>query len=51
MKIKYIYRHGKDRDYQDKIFAIEEIENGKAKEYTYFMKCDGYILVNRQVEL
>ena len=50
MIIKYLFKHTKDGDLQSKEFTLDEIEQGKALEYKYFMKKDGYKLINRWFE-
>ena len=49
MILKYTYEHIKDKDTQEKDFAIEDVEQGKASDYSYFMKQDGYKLISRTV--
>jgi hypothetical protein len=48
--IKYIFEHKTDKDTQEEIFTIEQIENGEAKEFIDAMKVDGYRLIDRIVE-
>lgn len=49
MIIRYTFQHSKDKDYQHKDFTLDEIEEGKSKEYSYFMSKDGYSLVDRKL--
>ncbi|WP_182006311.1 hypothetical protein [Priestia aryabhattai] len=50
MEIKYIFEHKKDKDIQEEVFTIEQVENGVSLEYVEAIRLDGYKLIKRSVE-
>lgn len=50
MKIKYIFKHIRDGDFQSEVFTLNEIEKGSSLHYVDAMKKDGYKLIDRLLE-
>ncbi|HBC94348.1 MAG TPA: hypothetical protein DCZ10_15975 [Pelotomaculum sp.] len=46
-KLRYVYKHKRDGDWQYDYFTLDEIESGKAAEMVRAIKRDGYELIAR----
>lgn len=45
--IKYIFQHKTNKDMQEKLFTMEQFENGELMEFILNMEEDGYKIIDK----